>query len=93
MTTQNIYTLSASEATRITPFGAHSGLDITIQNINNVGNIYIGNEDVSALAFGYRLAPSHAFSVELPGLDDLWVIAEADGLQIAVLSVSLESSD
>ena len=93
MTTQNIYTLSASEATRITPFGAHSGMDITIQNINNVGMLYIGNENVSTSEFGYRLLPSHAFSIELPSLDDLWLIAETDGLQAAVLTTSLESLD
>lgn len=93
MTQQNIYTLSDTTATRITPNGTHSGMDITIQNINDSGYIYIGTSDVTSSAFGYRLLPNHAWSIELPGYDDLWLIAEADGMEAAVLRTSLEQQD
>lgn len=93
MTAQNIYTLSDTTATRITPNGTHSGMDITIQNINASGYIYIGTSNVTPTSFGYRLLPESAWSVELPGLDDLWLIAETDGMEAAVLTTSLEQQD
>lgn len=93
MTTQNLYTLSDTTATRITPAGTHSGVDITIQNINDSGYIYVGTEDVTSTAFGYRLLPNHAWSIELPGRDDLWIIAETNGMEAAVLTTSLEQQD
>lgn len=93
MTQQNIYTLSNTTATKITPNGTHSGMDITIQNINDSGYIYIGTSDVTSSAFGYRLLPNHAWSIELPGYDDLWLIAETNGMEAAVLRTSLEQQD
>lgn len=93
MTQQNIYTLSDTAATRITPNGTHSGMDITVQNINASGYIYIGNDDVTDSAFGYRLLPNHAWSIELPGRDELWLAAETNGMQAAVLITSLEQQD
>jgi hypothetical protein len=93
MTQQNIYTLSDTTATKITPNGTHSGMDITIQNINASGYIYIGNDDVTDSAFGYRLLPNHAWSIELPGRDELWLTAETNGMQAAVLITSLEQQD
>lgn len=91
MTTHNLYTLSDSEATRITPAGIHSGMDVTIQNINATGVVYIGGEGVTSSSFGYRLAADHAIAFELPGKDALYVIAENDGAEIAVLKTGLES--
>ena len=93
MTQQNLYTLSDTTATKITPNGTHSGMDITIQNVNPSGYVYIGTEDVTSTDYGFRLLPQHAWSIELPGYDDLWLIAETDGLQAAVLRTSLEQQD
>lgn len=90
MTTHNIYTLSNTQATRITPNGLHSGMDITIQNINSSGVIYVGGEDVTAASFGYRLSADHAIAFELPGKDAIYVIAENDNAQIAVLKTGIE---
>lgn len=90
MTTHALYTLSNTEPTRITPNGVHSGMDITIQNINSSGVIYVGGEDVASDDFGYRLSADHAISFELPGKDALYVIAENDGAQIAVIKTNLE---
>lgn len=93
MTQQNVYTLSNVSITQVTPYGAHSGFDITIQNVNNSGHIYIGNENVSSTEYGYRLLPNHAFSIELPTRDHLYLIAETDGMKAAVLRTGLESAD
>jgi len=86
-----IYTLANDESTAITPLGTHSGMDITIQNINTSGYIYIDKVDsVSPESYGFRLPAGAAFSVELNGKDDLFLCASENGLQAAVLIVGLE---
>jgi hypothetical protein len=67
-------------------------MDITIQNINASGVVYVGGDDtVSSSSFGFRLSADHAISFELPGKDALYVIAENNGAQIAVIKTNLES--
>lgn len=91
MTSHEIFTISDSSTTKITPDGLHSGMDITIQNINVSGNIYVGGEGVTNSDYGYRLIPGHAISFELPGTDDLYLIAETgETLDAAVLKTGLE---
>lgn len=93
MANHTIYTLNATP-TRITPLGTHSGMDITIQNINETGYLYVGGDDsLTSANFGYRISPNHAISFELPGLDDLFLVSENVGALAAVLSTSLESQN
>lgn len=89
-TTHNLYTLSNTGATRLTPLGMHSGMDITLQNVNPEGYIYIGGEGVTSSNYGYRLSPNNAVAWELPEKDVLYAIADTDGLNLAVLKTSLE---
>jgi hypothetical protein len=89
MTAHRIETIG-TVAKRITPNGTHSGMDITIQNVNESGNIYIGGEGVSTTNYGYRIAPNTAISFELPGLDALYLIADEANSQAAILSIGLE---
>lgn len=92
MTTHSVITLSDLNPTRLTPNGIHSGMDITIQNINASGVVYIGGDDtVSSSNFGFRLSADHAISFELPGKDALYVIAENNDAEIAVIKTNLES--
>jgi hypothetical protein len=90
MTLHAIYTLSDSEATRLTPNTTHSGMDITIQNINASGYVYVGSSNVSTTNYGFRILPNHSISFELPGFDELFIIGSADGLQAAVIKINLE---
>jgi hypothetical protein len=89
MTAHRIETIG-TVAKRITPNGTHSGMDITIQNVNESGNIYIGGEGVSTTNYGYRIAPNTAISFELPGLDALYLIADEANSQAAILTTGLE---
>ena len=92
MTTRhNLYVLSNTEATRITPIGMHSGMDITIQNINDISYVFVGDEAVTTTNFGYRIAPGHAISWELPGTDSLYLISDVNGSSAAVLRTNLET--
>ena len=93
MTEHNIYTLSNTAATRITPLGSHSGYDITIQNNNASGYVYVGGEGVTTSSYGYRLLPNHAISFELPSKDPLFLISETNGLTASVIKIGLESQN
>lgn len=88
------FTLSNSTATRLTPNGVHGGMDITVQNTNDDGYVYIGvSEQLSSTNYGFRLIPNQAISFELPGPDALYAIGEVDAMTIAVLEIGLESQD
>jgi hypothetical protein len=91
MTAQNLVTLSTSSAIRLSPFGTHSGLDFTMQNVNASGYIYIGNENVSSTNYGFRLYPNQAISIELNGRDAIYAVSSASDMKVAVLSVALEA--
>lgn len=90
MASHSIVTLNNTQATRITPVGMHSGMDITIQNINAEGYVFVGAEGVTTSNFGYRIGPSHAISFELPEKDSLYLIADTNGLQAAIMKTNLE---
>jgi hypothetical protein len=91
MTSHALTTLSSSAATRLTPNGVHSGMDITVQNVHDTAYVYIGGEGVTALSYGYRIAPGHAISWELPGKDALYAITDTNNSKVAVLKTNLES--
>jgi hypothetical protein len=93
MTQHSLTTLSNTTATRLTPNGTHSGLDITVQNVHASAIVYIGGEGVTSSNYGYRLSPDTAWSVELTGKDALYAITNTNGSSVAVLTTSLESGN
>jgi hypothetical protein len=93
MTTHALTTLSSSAATRLTPNGIHSGMDVTIQNVHASAYVYIGGEGVTSSSYGYRLAPNTAISFELPGKDALYAITGTNGSQVAVIKTNLDSGN
>ena len=90
MTQHSLTTLSSSSATRLTPNGLHSGMDITIQNTDATAIVYIGGVGVTAQNYGYRISPNNAWSIELSGVDSLYAISDTNGSKVAVLKTSLE---
>ena len=93
MTTHSLTTLSSSAATRLTPNGLHSGMDVTIQNLDSEAYVYIGGEGVTTESFGYRLAPASAISFELPGKNALYATSDTNGAQVAILKTGLEAGN
>ena len=92
MALHNLITLSNTSSTRLSPNGIHSGVDLTLQNVNDSGYIYIGaNSDVSSTDYGYRISPNAAISFELPGQDSIYAIASNSNIKVAVLMTNLES--
>lgn len=90
MTTHSVITLSDTTATRISPSGTHSGLDITIQNINESGYVYVGGEGVTTSNYGYRISANSAISFELPGRDALYLVGSTNSIQAAIIIMGLE---
>lgn len=93
MTIHHTTSLSNETATRLTPEGLHSGMDITIQNVDGSAFVYLGGEGVTTSFYGYRLAPGAAWSIELPGRDALYAITDTDESQVAVLKTNLETGN
>ena len=91
MTQHSLTTLSSTSATRLTPNGLHSGMDITIQNTHKSAYVYIGGEGVTSNNYGYRIAPGGAWSIELTGVDAIYAITSVNDSKVAVLKTSLES--
>ena len=89
-TTHALVTLSNTTATRLTPEGLHSGMDITIQNVHASAVVYIGGEGVTSSDYGYKLIAGSAVAWELPGRDELYAITDTNGSKIATLKTSLE---
>lgn len=89
-TAHSLVTLSNSTATRLTPPGAHGGMDITLQNVNATGYIYIGAEGVTASNYGFRILPNHSISFELASPDALYAISSIDAMNVAMIQISLE---
>jgi hypothetical protein len=90
MTSHALTTLSSSAATRLTPNGIHSGIDITIQNVHASAYVYLGGEGVTTSSYGYRLSPGSAISFELPGRDAMYAITDTNSSQVAIMKTSLE---
>jgi hypothetical protein len=91
-THHEIVTLSNATATELTPEGRiHSGLDLTVQNIDEEAIVYLGAEDVSSTSYGFKLLPGAGFSVELNPRDELYAISDTDDSEVALLRVLLEN--
>ena len=90
MTTHGLTTLSDSTDTRLSPAGTHSGLDITIQNVDATATVYIGGEGVTASNYGFKITAGAAWSIELPPKDEIHAITDTNGSKVAVLYTGLE---
>jgi len=93
MTSHALTTLSNTTATRLTPPGLHSGMDITIQNVDDLAYVYLGGEGVTSSNYGYRVAPGHAISWELQGRDAIYAVSDTNNSKVAVIKTNLESGN
>ena len=91
MAYHSLKTLDDTTPILVSPYGVHSGVDITIQNVNTSGYIYIGGSSVSSENYGYRILPNHAISIELNGQSSIYAISSAAGMKAAILGANLES--
>lgn len=90
-TRHNLYTLSNATPTLVGPMVVHAGSDFTIQNANETGYIYLGDENVSSTSYGFRILPNHSISFELPGNATIYAISSINLMKAAVIVIGLES--
>ena len=86
----DLLTLSNSTATELTPGARHSGLDVTIQNVDEAAIVYIGGSTVTTSDYGFKLDPGAGFSVELNPNDRLYAISDTNESNAALLRALLE---
>lgn len=92
MASHALISLSNTTPTALTPENKHSGMDITIQNVNASGYIYIGGTDsLTSTNYGFRILPNHSISFELPGVDYLYALASTTSMSAAVIKTNLEN--
>lgn len=82
-----IITLSGSTPTLIDNSDVeYYYLDVTIQNIHETNDVYIGGLDLTSSSFGYLLVSGGSVSFSRLGKkDDLYVLGSDDNTPIAVL--------
>lgn len=89
MTQHAVVSLSSTTAIKVTPNGMHSGLDISVQNVNSSGYVYVGGEGVTTTNYGFRISPNSAISFELDGHDSIYLVSSSNGLSAAVITTIL----
>lgn len=94
MSSHKIYTLDNSTPTRVTPRPVHSGVDVTIQNLDGSQFVYVGvNDTISITNYGFKILPNSAISFELSGSDTIFIIGSGESVDAAVLVIGLEEGN
>ena len=89
-TYHELLTLSNATATELTPGANHSGLDVTVQNVDETAVLYVGGTGVTASNYGYKLIPGGAISFEVNPNDRIYVISDTNGSNAALMRIFLE---
>lgn len=89
-TYHELLTLSDTTATEVTPGANHSGLDVTVQNVDETAIVYVGGQGVTAANYGFKLVPGSAISFEVNPNDRIYVISDTDESNAALMRIFLE---
>lgn len=89
-TYHELLTLSDTTATEATPGARHSGLDVTIQNVDDAAVVYVGGEGVTASDYGFKLTPGAGISFEVNPNDRIYVISDTNESNAALMRIFLE---
>jgi hypothetical protein len=89
-TFHNLLTLSNATATELSPGANHSGLDVTVQNVDDTANVFVGASTVTASDYGFKLVPGAGISFELNPKDRLYVISDVNESKAALIRIFLE---
>lgn len=90
MADHTIITVNNSTATRITPEGTHSGIDLTIQNLDSTHHVYIGGSYVSSTNYGFLLEKGKAVAFTIQPQESLYAIGSHSTQNLAILKLSLK---
>lgn len=84
--------ITTSEPVRITPNGLHSGMDITIQNLSETNDVYVGGNASmdTETDFGHLIYPTASFGIELPPNDAIYLMSKNGNARVAIFEAGLE---
>ncbi len=60
---------------------------LVVQNINEVGFIYLGTSSVSSSNYGYKLYPGQGFTIELSSYTRMYAVSSNGNMSAAVMVV------
>ena len=89
-TFHELLTLSNATASELSPGANHSGLDVTVQNVDDTANVFIGASTVTASDYGFKLVPGAGISFELNPKDQLFAISDVNESNAALIRIFLE---
>ena len=89
-TFHDLLTLSNATATELSPGANHSGLDVTVQNVDDTANVFVGASTVTASDYGFKLVPGAGISFEPNPKDRLYVISDVNESKAALIRIFLE---
>jgi hypothetical protein len=89
-TFHDLLILSNATASELSPGANHSGLDVTVQNVDDTANVFIGASTVTASDYGFKLAPGAGISFELNPKDRLFAISDVNNSNAALIRIFLE---
>lgn len=81
-----ILSLNSTPQNAVTRGNGHSMNTLSIQNISNSGNAYLGNSLVTTTNFGYKVCPGQSFCIEMAFSNNIYAVGDS-GVQIAVMEV------
>jgi len=89
MIKHEVRSISNSTATSLDlPENIRSSYTLVVQNVNNSGYIYIGNEEVTTSNYGYKLFPGQGITIELPSRTTMYAISSNGGMSLAIMEIS-----
>jgi|SanBayMetagenome_1026888.scaffolds.fasta_scaffold55631_2 hypothetical protein len=84
--------LSTTVAAQLSVEDIAQGMNtLVVQNINDSGFVYLGNENVSTSDYGFKLFPGQALSIELRPYDRLYAVSSASSMEAAVMVIERAS--
>jgi len=89
-TFHELLTLSNATATELSPGVNHTGLDVTVQNVDDAAIVYIGGTGVTSTDYGFKLTPGAGISFELNPRDQLFAISDTNESNAALIRIFLE---
>ena len=60
---------------------------LVVQNVNEEGYVYLGNESVSSANYGFRLEPSQAFTSEMSPYNRIYAVCSSGTMTAAVMVI------
>lgn len=64
-----------------------SAYTLIIQNVNSSGYIYVGNNNVTNINYGFKLYPTQIATIELPSRNSLYAVSSQSEMNISIMEI------